>query len=419
MSAKTGKQNHYYLPPVAFEKMPLSVEDFLPVNINILIGLEDTIHPDKLLSALQNSLAIFPHLTGRLEVEIDQGIFAVKPSSHNVSVEFNSGINLAPENLPYLKREMLSQLFLPSSAHKTFNLQNPDQLPLFELRISKLNQCGTVLGITVAHAIVDGSGLKLFVDTFNACLHGKPLPELIHDRRQTFQNTHVYECELPQHYSELPSLKSFLRNTYRDLDTTVLLVLSISKKMLEELFNVKNETDARFMLTALLSQSIATFINEDVTIGLWCNTRGIAVAKNYTGNAGCYVHIDCPQNNTLQENFTRLKKVLTSRGMVQIRRNYQRIKAAEAHSKYVFWKGPRRNLVAVNLVPQISNISLFDANCPSYVQILTRNVSGIRIYSSEESHTVEICFDSELCTHLMKQIIDLGLKPEILNSESF
>lgn len=94
-------------------------------------------------------------------------------------------------------------------------------------------------------------------------------------------------------------------------------------------------------------------------------------------------------------------------------------KSAEASGKHVLWKGLSSNVFSINIVPNYpSGVADFGHGDPVYAQILTHNVSGIRLFNTPNSDkiVVEASIPENLPEHygidVIKQCTALGLAVE-------
>jgi hypothetical protein len=216
---------------------------------------------------------------------------------------------------------------------------------------------------------------------------------------------------LPPFYHEIFDLPLAMMKAQNDQKNTQVTVFSVTVDNMEKTIGKKSLTNARFYLTAFLCQTLTKLQQKNLTIGLWCNTRGIShVPRNYSGNTGCYIHLPIDPED-LQKNYQLLKSTITRKGFSHIIDSYSQLKAAESEGRYIFWNGSEESLLSVNLVPHIPSAGDFGKGCAIYAQLLTRNVSGLRLYCSPngKNFIVEACMPSQFGQGLMNSCESLGL----------
>lgn len=412
------------VPAPDFPPLRLCLDDVLPVSMVLLLGYARRLDPVALRAALRTALQAFPHLGGRLQLNLQPLEAELVPGNGEVRIEWvregrpgPAGIESPEllellEFLEFLDQETLSARFAPSAAAHARTPMQALQAPLLQLRLTWLpGGDGCVLGVMVSHMALDGSGLALFLNHLTAALGGTEAPAVVHDRRHTFPGSLPKDADLPPHYREVPHLSMAMAEGQDPLSSSLATVFSVPVEGLRLHAGQKSLSDARLFLAAHLCQEVAALQPQRRTLALWCNTRGLGhVPRNYTGNAGCYVHMPLRPGDADACN-RNLKRAITRTGFAEINDAYARLKAAEAAGRYVFWHGPGDDLLSLNLVPHARGAADFGKGGPEYAQLLTRNVSGLRLYGSPQGDrlVVEACLPEAHGAALMAGCERLGL----------
>ena len=406
------------VPALPFAPLRLCRDDVLPVSMVLLLGYARRLDPVALRGALQTALQAFPHLTARLHLNLQPLEAKLVPGDREVRLEWiREGqpalFNL--QDLESLDQETLFHRFAPSAAVTALTPLQALQAPILQLRLTWLADSeACVLGVMASHMAVDGSGLGLFLSHLTAALSGAGAPAVVHDRRHTFPDSMPKDAVLPPHYTEVPLLSMAMAEGQDKLASTPATVFSVPLDSLSGLENhpgKKSPTEARLFLAAHLCQEVAALQPRRRTLALWCNTRGLGhVPRNYTGNTGCYAHSPLEPGDA-NGCYRHLKRTITRTGFAAISDTYARLKAAEAAGRYVFWDGPGDHLLSLNLVPHSRGAADFGKGGPEYAQLLTRNVSGLRLYGSPDGKrlVVEACLPAAHGSALMEGCGRLGL----------
>lgn len=390
------------VPPRDFAPVGLCLDDVLPVGMVLVLGYARRLDPRALRDALESALRAFPHLGGQVFIQPYPLRAALVPGHRPVLLEWiRSGDPLpepadpaAPlEALESLDQKTLAARYAPSAAAASRTAMEALQAPLLQLRLTWLpDDRGCVLGILVSHLALDGAGLALFLEHMTAALRVAPAPAVIHERRATFPDPLPEAGAAPEHYREIPQLSLSMADG-DPLAATEAAIFSIPLASLGRKLGAVSPAEARFYLAAALSLEAAALRPALRTVALWCNARGLGtVPRGYTGNAGCYLHLPIVPGDA--ESLLRgLKRAVTRGGFAEIAAIYGRLKAAEAAGRFVFWNGPGESLLSLNLVPHARGVPDFGAGGPAYAQLLTRNVSGLRLYSTPdgERFVIEAC----------------------------
>jgi hypothetical protein len=373
------------VPAPDFQPLRLSLDDALPVSMVLLLGYRRRLDPSALRQALQTALRAFPHLGGRLHLELQPLRAALAPGGGEVKLEWVRAGNASFEALETLDQDSLLSFFAPSAAATARSPMQALQAPLLQLRLTWLSEGeACVLGLMASHMALDGSGLALFLEHMTAAMRGGKAPAVIHDRQVTFPHPLPEDRDLPPEYREVPLLSLAMAQDQDPLASARATVFSVPLDSLGRRLGSTSATEARFYLAASLAREVAALQPGRNTLALWCNARGLGhVPRNYTGNAGCYVHLPLePGDPLLCHN--RLKRLITRQGFAEISGTYARLKAAEAAGRLVFWGGPGDHLLSLNLVPHVRGAADFGQGSPGYAQLLTRNVSGLRLFGSPD-----------------------------------
>lgn len=410
------------IPVQNFKPLRLCLDDVLPVSIVLLLGYSHRLEPQALRSSLQSALLAFPHLSGRIQVSLEPLQAELVPGEREVQIEWNQGNKCSLQDLEFLDQKTLFTHFAPSAAANARTPIQALQAPLLQLRLTWLsNSNACVLGLMVSHMVLDGTGLALFLNHLTAGLQGKIAPAVVHDRQHTYPDPLPKNGTLPLHYQEIPNLALAMMQEQDPLAASPSTVFSIPVKSLQQVSRTNSLTDARLFLAAHLCQEVAAMQPGRSTLALWCNARGLGhVPRNYTGNAGCYMHSPLAAGQT-NECFQNLKRTITRDGFAEIAKTYASLKAEEASGRAIFWHGPGEDLLSLNLVPHVRGAVDFGYGGPVYAQLLTRNVSGLRIFSSsdESRFVVEACLPSMHGASLIASCESLGISPFQWHSSGF
>lgn len=409
------------VPSQDFAPLPLCLDDALPVSMVLLLGFRYRLDPVALRSALATALQAFPHLGGRLHLNLQPFQVALVPGGREVQLEWIRSDSSRLETLETLDQETLAARFAPSAAAAARSPMQALQAPLLQLRLTWLpEEDACVLGVMASHLALDGTGMALFLAHVTAAMRGGTAPAVIHDRRCTFPDPLPTDGTLPPFYREVPQLSLAMAQDQDPLAATEATVFSIHAENLDRLLGQASFADARLFLAAQLCREVAARQPGRRMLAQWCNARGLGhVPRNYTGNAGCYAHLPLEalplEGGDTESLYRGLKQLITSRGFAGINDAYARLKAAEAAGRYAFWEGPGDNLLSLNLVPHIRNPADFGHGSPEFGLLLTRNVSGLRLFSSPDGDRliVEACLASGLGEALIAACERLGLRTQV------
>lgn len=370
------------IPSPGFQPLPLCLEDALPVGMVLLLGYRRRLEPAALRQALQTALQAFPHLGGGLRLEWQPLRAELVPENRDVQMECTRAGNVFLRDLECLDQDTLLSLFAPSAAATARTPMKALQAPLLQLRLTRLADEACVLGLLVSHMALDGSGLALFLEHMTAAMRGGSAPPVIHDRRVAFPATLPADMTLPPEYREVQHLSLAMAQVQDPLAASQATVFSVAPESLVRSLGPVSMAQARLFLAALLAREAALLQPGRNTLALWCNARGLGhVPRNYTGNAGCYWHLPLElEVEDPRHVFVQLKRLISRKGFAGIADAYARLKAAEAAGRHVFWSGPGDHLLSLNLVPHARDAADFGRGAPAYAQLLTRNVSGLRIF---------------------------------------
>jgi hypothetical protein len=427
------------VPALNFKPLRLCLDDVLPVSMVLLLGYGHRLDPVALRASLHSALLAFPHLSGRVNLHLQPLQAELVPGDREVQVEWiragqpvptsagsaDSGQAVgraALQALESIDQETLFASFAPSAASTVGTPMQALQAPLLQLRLTWLSDIDAcVLGLMVSHMALDGSGLALFLNHLTAALRGENAPAVVHDRRHTFPDPLPKDAALPPHYLEVPKLSLAMAQEQDHGASSQATVFSVPLESLEQHLGQRSLTDARLFLAAHLCQEVAAMQPGRRTLALWCNTRGLGhVPRNYTGNTGCYVHLPLEAGDP-HRCYQHLKRAITRSGFAEIRDTYSCLKVAEAAGRYVFWEGPGDNLLSLNLVPHARGAADFGKGGPEYAQLLTRNVSGLRLFSSSDGNrlVVEACLPATHGAGLMASCEGLGLSVQAWHRPGF
>lgn len=410
------------VPPFDFIPISLGLDDVLPVSMVLLVGYNYRIEPTALRKALSVALQKFPHLSGQIQLSLQPLKALIVPSDREVILEWRETDQVNLQNLERLNEDNLLTFFAPSAVEKQLTPMQSLLAPLLQLRLTWLSNCDQcVLGVMASHLALDGFGLALFLNHLTGGMREKIPSVVIHDRQITFPDILFNQPILPKHYIELSDLSHALNQKPESSTDSTTTVFSVHLEDLKRCSGKQSLTDARFYLAAHLCLTVAEIQPSRRTLALWCNTRGFShVPRNYTGNTGCYIHIPLEPGET-EQCFQLLKNTITRKGFSEIVETYSKLKAAESQGRMVFWNGPGEDLISVNLVPSFRDTANFGEGTPIYAELLTRNVSGIRIYSNPDGKriVVEASFSNQICQRLRESLEELGLPIQLWHQDPF
>jgi hypothetical protein len=382
----------------------------------LLLGYGYRLDPVLLRNSLQGALQAFPHLNARIQFSLDPLQAELVPSFDMVQIEWVKAGAPAPRNFELLDQQTLLARFAPSSASEVRSPLQALQDPLLQLRLTWLAESDrSVLGVMASHMVLDGTGLALFLDHLTATIQGRTPPTVVHDRRHTFSASLPADQTLPAHYHEITDLTMAMAQEQDPLTAVPATVFSVAVQNLEENFLTKSASDRRLYFAAQLCQEVAKHQTNRETMALWCNSRGLGqVPRNYTGNAGCYVHLPLGAGDP-HVGYRHLKHAISRKGFAETAQTYARVKANEAAGRLVFWNGPKDELLSLNLVPHVPNVANFGKGDPTYAQILTRNVSGLRLFNTPDGNrmVVEASLPRGIGSALVDRCRDMGLSVEL------
>jgi hypothetical protein len=390
------------IPSADFLPLRLCLEDALPVSMVLLLGYRYRLEPADLRVALGAALRAFPHLGGRLHLEMDPLRAELVPDGREVKLEWvreGPGLPDSPgatepgaedgsarlRGLEALDQETLCRRFAPSAAGAARTPMQIFQAPLLQARLTWLaGSEACILGILASHMALDGSGLALFLEHAAASRRGGNAPAVIHDRGCTFSVPPPRKAGLPAHYVEVPQLSLALAQDQDPLAAAPATTFSIPLADAARRFGLATAAEARLFLAGRLCQDASRLQPGRATVALWCNARGLGgVPRNYTGNAGCYLHFPIEPGNHLSI-FQQLKGLATRAGLAETADVYARLKAAEAAGRIVLWNGPGDSLLSLNLVRHVRGAADFGRGGPELGLLMTRNVSGLRLFHSPD-----------------------------------
>lgn len=403
------------IKPYSFQPFKLSVEDFLPVNMLVLFGLPSWVNHQRLHEGLVKTLAAFPHLTGKVTLNLDPlEVYAIQ-SEHDLQFEWEKELDCDVAHLKTMDKAQLKSTFAPSAYHDHEDPLKAMQGPLFQVRLSWLKEAAfSVVGLMMSHAMVDGTGLVLFLKYFSGVLNEQTIPKVMHDRSVTFPKHLPNAIHLPRHYHAVDNSDEFLASFNATIHVSEGKTFSIRSTNLLDRLACNTQTGARFRFVADMCFHLAQSQDEDLIVGLWCNARGMGhVPRTYTGNTGCYMHV--PINpGSIEANCRNFSTMWSKEAMLQHKSDYEMLKAAEKQGQFVVWDGPSARLLSVNLIAHYPGIAGLGDGRPLFYRLLTRNVAGIRMYynPSGDKMIVEAGLMPAGVATLLRRCAELGLEVE-------
>lgn len=343
-------------PAADFPAVALSADDFLPADILLLLVYRHL--PENINDALAAGLRAFPHLTGRIDVWPPRIIPASDGTPHIERAM--SAESLKPTDFRCLGLGELLTRFAPAERDNC----------LFAARRVDFPRTGvSALCLRVSHMAVDGHGLGLFLAHTTASARGVAPPPVTHDRSSVL-NPDEQPCEkIPDAHVERPLAQApGLVNPD---------VLAASDPLW---FAVPTEiAGGRNSFAAWLCVEAARIHPVFRRLAIWCNTRGRGGAPPaYTGNAGCYLHLDIPEDDAPLASGIR---TLASRGgLARARHVHQQIVRLRSVGREVWWNGPHDDVLQLNLLSPPVAVADFGTGPPACAHLLSRNSSGLRIF---------------------------------------
>ena len=382
------------LEPHLFEPLTLSVDDLLPVRMRFVIGYNYQVDISQLQAAIRDTLKVFPHLTGKLDLNLNKFSARVVPCEREIPLSMSSSISWSLHQLNRYPKKKLDKLFLP--LNQAMSLLEALNLPFIEFKVS-YNKSEMVIGLVISHMVLDGSGVGLFMTTLSSMLNPtasnsvKINSELIHDRRICYplSPSHFSREKLPCNYRVVDDLinvySQYLESSDDKSEEAQVGVFSFSIHQIAKTRSFESLSDLRLFLLSEISEIIRNVDPSIDTLSIWCSTRGIThVPRLYTGNTGCYVDYSFQAGGA----YKQLKSLVSKKGIRQIRETYHEIKSAEMHGKIVAWDNAHGNKLSINIVPRLAAVADLGEGDPLFAEILTRNVNGIRMFHSQDGRQI-------------------------------
>ena len=350
-------------PSLDFAPLALSADDDLPADI-VLLLVYHRLPPD-VAEGLAAGLRIFPHLTGRI-VEGDPPVLVPDPARVIRLETAASDEAMLPEDFSKLPFDELSARFAPNGRDGS----------LFSAKRVDFPRTGTAtLCLRISHRVVDGTGLGLFLAHATAASRGGAAPPVIHDRAALAPPS-APPHGVPAGYLECPD---GLAPAPDVLAAGTPLWFAVRVTGAANMPGAEGGISSmRNHLAAWLCCETARIHPAFRQVAVWCGTRGNGGAPHtYTGNAGCYLHLDISGDDAL---LARSIQSLASRsGLARARETHRDVLGLLAAGRAVRWCGPRDDLLQLNLLSPPVEVADFGAGRPAFALLLARNSSGLRI----------------------------------------
>ncbi|MEO0476208.1 MAG: acyltransferase [Planctomycetota bacterium] len=386
-----------------FTPLHLSHNDDLPHDIVLVLAYPYAIPPQRMVDSLQQGLASFPHLTGRLSQRPSDGGLSIVPCVQPVQLQYNQlNQQFVPGSITSLSNAQRIARYAPTTTTCVWSEKLDVERPMLQARLTEYTQSeSSVLGLHVSHRAVDGAGLAMFLACCTAPLRQAEAPEPVHARAQP-DSSNTTALSLPFGYLQAPSAADAppFPSEQHDLRDAVYFTLPITQ--VTDLWHAASDRQARFALTAWLCSRLIEIEPSFQHIAIWCDSRGTAgIPRNYTGNTGCYLTL--PAHPIDETNLARqLGSLATRQGLRQIEQATRSLQAAERMGQRVIWGKDPADTLQVNLVPHAPDIVDFGGGPPIFGQLLTRNCSGLRVSVTPDGRyfLVEACLPGGLGTRL-------------------
>lgn len=377
----------------------LRADDDLPTDIELLMGYRGFIPDEVFFAALSNGLDVFPHLRGRV----------VGNSYIDLSTEFGrfecaKNIELATiqewERMPIV---LQAQSFLPKKRMGDSFAAQVTHCPVADL---------TILGLRVSHAVVDGTGMALFLMHSTASIQGTQAPQVVHDRAVVSSLEDSYQRECPYGYAEVSNVAEI--DEWAQL-TPVYFTVSVEAVRMH--FSASSSRDAKMGFAAWLCHLLGSDFSE---VAVWCDVRGLCgVPATYTGNVGCYIH-EFLRNVDKTSLKQRLSALTMRSGFQHIMKTFGQLLALEKCGQKVSWQGIRNRVLQLNLVPHVVAGTDFGYGLPVHALLLSRNSSGIRLSLTPDASRflVEVCLPNNMGEILFEECANASLSPARLCFDS-
>jgi hypothetical protein len=390
-----------------FPALALSLDDRLETDLELVLGYRHRIDPPVLERAVKAGLGAFPHLTGRLVRDGDDGQWWIVPASDPTDIELvDHGGPAVIADLHGMSVSELALRFLPANSSR-----------LFALRWTRCAG-GDVIGLRVSHAAVDGTGLGRFARCCAAGARGQAPPKVNHDRREILTTSGDDTGDTPPGYRDMGRRSADWQWPSDPWAADEPMIFAIPAAAVRRVMDADGSLlDQRLALAGWLCQRLAEIAPQMNEIAVWCDPRGGGLLpRHFTGNAGCYLALPLGGQSPL-EITAGLKHLAGRRGLLRTTETYRRIKCAEAAGRMVVWDGPRETILQLNLLPRAVADADF-GGAPDFSMLLSRNSSGLRISITPDG--VGFLIEASLAQGWGKALVEeartSGLDPKALHS---
>lgn len=378
-------------PALEFPPVALSADDLLPADIVMLLVYRDL--TADVAHALGAGLRAFPHLTGRVDGWPPRII--PDPGSPVVMETTASGDAFEPEDFQRIAPGRLLARFAPVAREGG----------LFAVRRVDFPRTGiSTLCLRVSHIAVDGHGLGLFLAHASAAARSVAPPPLVHERSRLLHGDTPPSVAVPEAHIEW-AIKGAPGTLSPD-------VLAQGEPVW---FAVPMEAaGGRHAFAAWLCAETARLQPSLRRVAIWCNTRGRGAAPStYTGNAGCYLHMDL--SGDVAALAQEIRVLASRRGLERARRVHQAILRLRAAGRDIRWDGPHDDLLQLNLLSPPVEVADFGGGRPCFGLLLSRNSSGLRVFPSAcvTRLVVEATLPPDVGAGLAEACARRGMAPEI------
>ncbi|MCQ6251928.1 acyltransferase [Streptomyces malaysiensis] len=163
------------------DRIRLSVYDLLigTVYTPRVFFYRETLDGEALRASLGRTLRNFPILSGRMKRDPDGGLSVLCDDSGVRFVEARSSEPMPDYGPRHTAKKVLEQRYL--SHAMPFWVVDRDT-PLFTVKLTHMKDGGSILGVTMNHAVADGSSYMSFLESWSNEHRGLGYPKPNHDR---------------------------------------------------------------------------------------------------------------------------------------------------------------------------------------------------------------------------------------------
>lgn len=374
-----------------FTPLSLSSYDALSKDIRWVGAFEGLIKSEIIAALLHEGLVHFPHLSG----SICQQTWSVIPRDREIEIEVaSSDLCLSFSQIEAMPNDRLCALSMPDQNHWS---EQEFLIGAKLVHFTKMNL--SLIGFQISHCLVDGVGLNLFLQSALLSLSGEQAPVLKHERSLLKSVKSPKKCEIPQGYQLNTSICSFTQQENKNNETAAFITLPVAE--IKKAWRTDSLNHARLELAAWLSSECKKAEPKLTELAVWCDVRGIALPKYFTGNCGCFLHYPLSDS---QEKMKQHWKHLTSRqGFQRIAEVFSQLQEAERKGEELEWNH-HPNLLHINLLPNRMSHIDFGVGRALFTAILDRNTAGIRVSLTPDK--TQFLLEIELPQSIQQHLID-------------